>query len=299
MVARVDLLDKMATFVRVLEAGSFSAAAKQLRISPAAVSRQIATLEGELGVTLLQRSTRRMSVTSDGERYYERCLRILRDVDEAQAIGRGGALEGFLSVSAPVTFGLACVVPHLHALMTQHLRLRLDLRLEDRPIDLVVDGVDVAIRVGLPAPDSTGLVAQPLLSFRRALVAAPAYLKRRGEPKTPEALARHDALSFSAGFADSWTLASGEREARVRVNAVFRSNALFALRDLAVAGAGVTMLPKWFVAGEVRRRALRFVLPAWQGEPVPVNAIYRVEQRGAPRVRALIEHLRGVFARLG
>ena len=103
----MDLLDKMATYVRVVEAGSFSAAARQLRISPAAVSRQIATLEGELRLPLLRRSTRRMAVTPDGRHYYERCLRILREVDDAQALGRGGATAGFLSVSAPVTFGLA------------------------------------------------------------------------------------------------------------------------------------------------------------------------------------------------
>src|SRR6478672_2890708 len=116
----MDLLDKMTTFVRVIEAGSLSAAAKQLRISAAAVSRQIATLEATVRVPLLLRSTRRMTVTAAGRRYYERCLRILREVDEAQASARGSATEGMLHVSAPVTFGLACVVPHVHALMARH-----------------------------------------------------------------------------------------------------------------------------------------------------------------------------------
>src|SRR2546425_7666131 len=203
----MDLFEKMATYVRVVEAGSFSAAAKQLRISPAAVSRQITTLEDELRVPLLRRTTRKMSITPAGRRYYERCLRILRDVDDAQTIGRTGATEGLLIVSAPVTFGLACVVPHLSSFMATNPGLRMDLRLEDRLIDLALEGVDVAVRVGSVLPDSTDVVALELMSFRRVLVAAPEYLKRHGEPRTPEALAKHSALTYSfADALDSWIL---------------------------------------------------------------------------------------------
>lgn len=292
----MDLLDKMATYVRVIEAGSFSAAAKQLRIPPAAVSRQIAALEAELRATLLERSTRRMAITPAGRRYYEGCLRVLREVDDAQVVGRGAAVDGLLQVTAPVSFGLARVVPHVHSLMKKHPGLRIDLRLEDRLLDLALEGFDVAIRVG-PAPsESTDLVAQRLWSFRRILVASPAYLKRKGEPKTPEALAKHDALTYPAGNAsDAWTITGEAREARVRLNVTFRSNALQALRELAVDGAGVALLPEWFVTDEIRRRALRVVLSAWGTEPVTVNAIHRTAHRGAPRVRALIEHLRSVY----
>src|SRR5277367_4614665 len=138
----MDLLDKMATYVRVVEAGSFSAAAKQIRISSAAVSRQVAVLEAELRVTLLARSTRRMAVTPAGRPYYERCLRVLREVDEAQAVARGETVDGSLRVTAPVTFGLARVVPHMRGLMVKHPGLRIDLRLEDRLVDLALEGVD-------------------------------------------------------------------------------------------------------------------------------------------------------------
>src|SRR5580693_6004566 len=141
----MDLLDKMATYVRVVEAGSFTAAARQIRISSAAVSRQVAVLETELRVTLLARSTRRMAITPAGRRYYERCLRVLREVDDAQAVGRGEGIEGPLQITAPVTFGLDRVAPHMHALMVKHPGLRIDLRLEDRLIDLALEGVDVAI----------------------------------------------------------------------------------------------------------------------------------------------------------
>lgn len=297
----MDLLDKMATYVRVIEAGSFSAAAQQLRLSAAAVSRQIAALEGELRVTLLRRSTRRMAITPAGRLYYERCLRILREVDEAQAIGRGDAVDGLLQVSAPVTFGLARVVPHLRSLLSAHPGLRIDLRLEDRLVDLVVEDVDVAIRVGSPAPDRADVVAQKLLVYPRVIVASPEYLKRRGEPKTPEALAKHDAVTnaLDAAARSSWTLGSEGREVRARVNVVFASNAPYALRELALAGAGLALLPRFLVADDVRRGTLRNVLPSWQTEPVTANAIFRSKHKEAPRIRMLIEHLRRAYAAEG
>ena len=290
----MDLLDKMATFVRVIEAGSFSAAAKQLRISPGAVSRQIATLEGDVRAELIVRSTRRMTITSAGRRYYERCLRILRDVEDAGRVGRGDGVDGPLQVSASVTFGLARVVPHLHTLVARYP----DLRLDDRLLDLALEGVDVAIRVGSAPPDSADVVASPLMSFRRVLVASPAYLKRKGEPKTPEALAKHDALAHLGSAApDIWILRDGEREARVRVNIIFRCNALHALRELAIQGAAIALLPDWLVTDELKRRRLRPVLNGWRTDAVPVHALFRTEHRGSRRVRALVDHLRRELAR--
>ena len=291
----MDLLAKMATFVRVVEAGSLSAAARQLRLSPAAVSRQVTGIEDELGVSLLARTTRKLAVTPMGRRYYERCLRILRDVDDAQAVGRGGAVDGPLQVTAPVTFGLARVAPHMQSLMRKHPQLRLDLRLEDRLIDLALEGVDVAIRVGMPLPVSTELIAQPLSSFQRVLVAAPRYVKRAGEPRTPEALAKHATLGYS-GASGGWWLTDGEREVRIQHTPQFRCNALHAIRELAVGGVGLALLPDWLVRAELDRGELKRVLPSWAGETVSVNAIYRLEHRGAPRVKALIEHLRAEYA---
>ncbi|HEY2735099.1 MAG TPA: LysR family transcriptional regulator [Polyangiales bacterium] len=293
----MDLLDKMATYVRVIEAGSFSAAAKQLRISPAAVSRQIASLERELRASLIARSTRRMAVTALGRRYYEQCLRILREVDDAQAIGRGASVEGLLAVSAPMTFGLACVAPHMRALMQKHPSLRVDLILEDRLVDLALEGIDVAIRVGGVLSDSGELIAKPLGSFPRVLVAAPDYVRRKGEPKTPESLAKHAALTFSTGaLSEQWVLSNDEREARVRLHAVFRSNALDALRQLALAGAGIALLPEWLVDRDLAQRSLRRVLSDWRIAPPTVYAIHRTAQRGAPRVRAFIDHLFATYA---
>jgi DNA-binding transcriptional LysR family regulator len=296
----MDLLDKMATYVRVVEAGSLSAAGKQLRISSGAVSRQIAALEEELRRTLLRRTTRRMEVTAEGRRYYEACLRVLHQVDEAQAVGRGTGHEGALQITAPVTFGLERVVPHMAGLMAKHRGLHLDLRLEDRLLDLALAGVDVAIRVGSPPAPTADVIAHPLGSFRRLLVASPAYLKKRGEPNTLEALAKHDALTYTTpGVAGRWTLFDEGREASVRLNVVFRSNAPHAVRELAIAGAGIGLVPEWLVEEHTRSKRLRVVLPAWRSAPASVYVLHRTEHRGTGAVRALVEYLRAAYRAAG
>lgn len=292
----MDVLARMATYVRVVESGTLSAAAKQLRLSSAAVSRQISGLEEELKVTLLTRTTRRMAITAAGRRYYERCLRILREVDEAQALGKQGELDGLLKINAPVTFGLACVAPHLRGLLTRHPGIVVELQLEDRLVDITPEGFDVAIRVGLRPPLSTELIAQEIVTYGRQLVAAPEYLKKHGVPRRPEALTKHDALMSFQGAADTWILHQDELEARIRPRVVLRSNALHAIRDLAIDGAGVAMLPAWFVVEAIAARRLQVVLPDWRLRTVTAYAIYRREQRGAPRVKALIDHLSSALA---
>jgi DNA-binding transcriptional LysR family regulator len=292
----MDLLNKMATFVRVVESGSLTAAAKQLRISSGAVSRQIATLESDLQTSLLTRSTRKMAITPPGRRYYERCVRILRDVEDAQKVDRSDGVDGPLKISAPVTFGLACVAPQMSALMKKHPGLLIELQLEDRFVDLMLEGVDVAIRVGSAPPESTDLIAHELMTYRRALFAAPSYLKKHGSPRSPELLANHATLMHPMGLTDTWTLRRGEEEARVKPRVAFRSNALHALRELAIDGAGIALLPEWFASAEMASQRLRMVLPLWRPLPVIANAIYRKDQRGAPRVKALIEHLRSSLA---
>lgn len=289
----MDLLDKMTTYVRVVEAGSFSAAAKQLRLSAAAVSRQIATLEEELGADLIRRSTRRMTITASGREYHERCLRVLREVEEAQAVGRGEKLEGLLKVSAPVPLGQARVVPQIAALMARYPALRIELTLEDRRIDLALEGVDVAIRAGGAPPGSADLVAHRLWEFRRVLVATPEYLSRKGEPRTLAALGRHPGLTYVVG---SWTVRDGAREGRIKMDPVFSTNAISAIHELALAGAGIAVLPDWLVAEDLKRKRLRQVLASWQAEPVLVHALHRTLQRGEPRVRALVEHLRAAWS---
>ncbi len=284
----MDLFDKMATYVRVVEAGKLAAAARQLRISSAAVSRQIAALERELGATLLLRSTRRLVVTPVGRAYFERCQRILREVDDAQVVARGTALDGGLVINAPVSFGLAWVVPRVRSFVTAHPEMQLDLRIEDRIVDLALEGVDLAIRVGTPPPQSTEVVAHRLHEFRRIVVAAPSYLVRRGTPTTAEALADHDAISHPVD-APLWP---GTRHSRARIRVAFRSNALQAILSLAIDGLGVALLPDWFVAPSLASRELVRLLPTWRSAALHVHALHRRSLRGEARVRALIAHLR-------
>lgn len=290
----MNLLDKMATYVRVVEAGSLSAAARHLRMSASAVTRQIAKIEAELKVELLARSTRRMTVTAAGRAYYERCVRVLREVEAAQSVGARSRSAGLLTVSVPITFGLEKVVPHLPALMSRNPGLRIDLQMEDRLIDLVMDGVDVAIRVG-SAPDSAEVIAHRLGEFRRVLVASPAYLRRRGEPGSPEALARHDGLTHSKQLPGGMFLRRGREEARLQLEPVFRSSALHAVRAAAVAGLGIALLPDFLVEGELAAKRLKRVLRDWETDPAPVYALVRRSQRASPPGRLLIDHLREVY----
>lgn len=297
----MDLLAQMSTFVRIVESGSLSAAARRLRLSLPAVSRQLRALEDELGAPLVLRTTRRLTVTALGRAYYERCVRILRDVEDAQRSARThDEVAGRVVVAASVTFGLLRIAPTLPALLAAHPRLQIDLRIEDRISDLVGEGIDVAVRAGsLLAPDAAGLVASVLGSFPRVLVASPAYLRRRGEPREPAALARHDALVQVSGTGAPhvhWRMSQGERSETVTVREALACNALAVLRDAAVAGLGVAVLPAWLVARELEAGALRQILGKWTCPPAHLSAVYRVELRGAARVRALIEHLRASLA---
>jgi DNA-binding transcriptional LysR family regulator len=293
----MDLLDKMSTFVRVIEAGSISAAAKQLGLSAAAVSRKISTLEEQVRVPLLMRTTRRMTMTEAGQRYYDHCLRILREVEDAQAIGDPGIVQGTLTVSAPVTLGIACVAPHVPSLLTMHPGLNVDLRLEDRVVDLVAEAVDVAIRTS-PPPVTHTIIAHPLMSYRRVLVGSPTYLRRRGEPKRPEDLSDHDAISEvrDSGARVTWTLRCSGQERRGQPVVRLRCNARYAVRGAALQHLGLALLPEWLVEDDVKRGRLRILLPQWEFERTQVNALHRVELRGTPRVRIFVEHLRKEWA---
>jgi DNA-binding transcriptional LysR family regulator len=238
-----------------------------------------------------------MTVTAPGQEYYERCLQILRDVDEAQSGFRGGAFEGSLRISVPVTLGFRNGASLFAPLLAKHPSLRLDIRFEDRLVDLVLEDVDVAIRVAVSPPLSTEIVAHPLSRWSRIVVASPKYVRRQSEPKTPAALGAHLAVSpIRDAVTETWTLMNGAERASVRMKVRCSCNAGNVLRDLAVQGAGVALFPEWFVAADLRERRLRHLLVGWESEPIVIHALYRAAHRNERRVRLLVDHLRAVYS---
>ncbi len=290
----MDLLAQMRTFVRVVDGKSLSAAARAQRLSLPAISRQLSALEHDLGAQLIVRSTRKLHVTDAGRQWYEHCVRLLRQIDDARADVRGtDAVRGTLVVSTSLTFGSVLVIPRLRKLADKHPNLVVDIRLEDHLVNLVGEGIDVAIRAGSPPPDSTAFVAQPLFSMERVLVAAPRWLRKHGVPRRPEDIGTGDALVqvTPAGNVVRWGLRRGRTsETRtVDIRGQVRTNAPLALRTLAVDGLGVAFLPDWLVAEDIAAGRLRRVLPEWSSGPIPAWAIYRTELRGSARLRALLE----------
>jgi DNA-binding transcriptional LysR family regulator len=264
----MDLLAQMRTFVRIAETGSLSRAARSLRLSLAAVSRQLSALERELGVPLVLRTTRRLALTEAGRAYHAEATRVLGAVERARETVRGSRrVEGRVVVSAGVSIGLPLLVPLLPRVLEAHPGLVIDLRLEDRNQDLVQDAVDLAIRVGESLLDSTSIVAQRIGTFRRIVVASPGYLRERGTPRSAGELLRHAALiqpqlEPASGI---WRLSRGN---------------------------------DWLVREDLVAGRLRHVLPALASPEVPVSALYRVEQRGWPRLRPVLDALREGFGSL-
>jgi DNA-binding transcriptional LysR family regulator len=291
----MDLLARMATFVRIVESGSLSKAARAERLSLPAVSRQLRALEQELGSALVVRSTRRLSITDAGRRFYEHCLRVLAEVDRARATVREARdVRGTITVSAPVTFGVHSVVPLLPKLAERHPELTVELRLEDHLVDVVSEGVDLAIRGGAPPPDSTDFVAHELREFRRVVVAAPGYLRRHGSPRTPEELVRHACLVQLGDRCPlgSWSLVRDDRDVTIRVDGALRTTAPLALLELARAGMGLALLPDWLVADDLATLHLKRVLDPWQSPLVGAWAFHRVELRQSAKIQAFLDVLR-------
>jgi len=288
----MDFLGKAETFVRIVESGSFSAAGRSLGLSLAAISRQVAALEAELDAKLLLRTTRSLHLTDEGRRFHEHATRLLREADAARSSVRpGGAIAGQLVVSASVTLGMLRIVPALPQLFTAHPSLDLALRLEDRSSDVVSEGVDVAVRAGMALPDTTSLVAHRLATFQRVLVATPAYLKRRGSPRSVAALSEHEAV-LGLDSSGLWEFVEAGVARSVTVRARLRVGTLLAVRTAVLAGMGVSILPDFVVAEALQARTLKALLTEAELAPVSAEALYRVESRGLPRIEALLRHLR-------
>ena len=297
----MDRLSAMRTFRNVVEAGGFSAAARRLNLSKAAVSKQVAELEAHFGTALLQRTTRRLNATDAGRRYFENCVRLLDELNEIEAEVRDSQAEpiGRLRISAPVNFGNAVLSPVICAMAQRYPRLEIQVELNDRFVDLIEEGFDVALRIRTSLPDST-LIARRLCSITRSVCAAPSYLKRKGTPKTPEDLKTHDCLIYSLSTAPfDWRFGHGNKMTTVRVNGGIQSNNGQFLMSFLHAGVGIALLPDFTVGESIKAGRLKRVLESYPVEPHDLYVVYPANRHQSPKLRAFLEvasqHLSGQF----
>ena len=293
----MDRLAAMQLFVRVVESGSFAAAAMQADISRAQASKLIRGLEDDLGVRLLQRTTRRLSLTEAGQRYLDRVREALAAIAEAEAEAAEHQSEprGRLRVSAPTSFSILHLGPALAAFHQRYPRIELDIDLNDRVVDLVEDGWDMALRIGRLADSS--LAARRLAPCRMVAVAAPDYLRARGSPQHPQDLVRHTCLLYTlSARRDEWTFARDGEIASVRVNGPLRTNNGDMIAAAAAAGLGIALQPSFIVGERLRHGELVHVLPAWRVQPeAAVYAVYPASRALPAKTRSLIDFLAGRF----
>lgn len=269
----MDRYQSMVTFVRVVETGSFSAAARQLNVGQPAVSKTIAQLENRLQVSLLIRSTHKLAPTEAGQRFYERASAAIREADEAElaARGAGAGLSGCLRISAATTFARLHIVPKLPRFLALHPELEVDVVLDDRIIDLVAEGIDISLRMG-NLPDSAA-VARKVATGGRSVLATPAYLARAGEPRTPADLAAHETLVYSQ-LASVWSFTRDATEVSVAVHGRVRLSAAEGLRAAVLADMGLTIASDWMFAGEIASGAVRRVLTDWILPTIDLWAVF-------------------------
>jgi DNA-binding transcriptional LysR family regulator len=287
----MDRLTGMAVFVKVVEGSSFAAAARHFRMSPAMVSSHVRAIEERIGARLLNRTTRRVSPTEVGQGYYERCVRILAEVEDAErAAGDANSTpRGVLRVSAPFTFGIAHVAPAVANYLAVYPDVSVELSLNDRYVDLIEDGVDVAIRAG-QLPDSS-LIARKLADVRVVLCASPRYLERHGAPQSPQDLAKHSCLSYSLSITrNEWRFGEGSGTPEtVPVSGRCVANNGDVLRVLALKGEGIIRVPSYVVEEDIAAGRLVRLMPQYESLEMPVSAVYTPGRFLSAKVRAFVD----------
>lgn len=269
----MDRFQAMATYVRVVETGSFSAAARYLNVGQPAVSKIVAQLEARLETRLLTRSTHGLTPTEAGQRFYERAKAALQEADEAElsARGAGKGLSGKLRISAATTFARLHIIPHLPRFLDQHPELSVDVILDDRVIDLIAEGIDVSLRMGA-LPDSSA-VARKLATSPRSVIATPAYLERNGEPKTPAELAEHEAILYNPQ-PNLWSFTREGAVISTSVNGRIRVSAAEGQRAAVLSHMGLCIASDWMFTEELNNGAVKRVLTAWALPHIDLWAVF-------------------------
>jgi DNA-binding transcriptional LysR family regulator len=292
----VDRFKEMQAFAAVADAGSFVRAAESLQVSKTAVSRLIGDLEARLGVRLLHRTTRRLSLTAEGEVFHARCKALTADVEEAEAevTARAGEAVGQLRLNVPVSFGLMHLAPLWPAFLQQHPKVTLDVTLADRIIDLVDEGYDLAVRIAqLPA---SSLVSRKIASTRLVLCASPDYLRRHGEPSHPADIARHNVFTYTLlATGDTWNFEGPDGPVEVKVTPRLRSNNGDTCCAAALQHQGIVLQPSFMVSHHLRAGALVEVLPQYRSLELGVYALYASRRHVTPKVRVVIDFLVDAF----
>jgi DNA-binding transcriptional LysR family regulator len=286
----MDRLDAMQAFVTVADLKGFAPAARKLGLSPSGVTRLISGLENHLSTRLLQRTTRSVTLTDAGARYLERARRILADVEEAEiaAESERARPSGRLVISAPVGFGRLHVSPVLTAYLKRYREVSAELRLEDRMINLVEEGIDLAVRIGHLADSS--LVARHVGEMRRITVASPGYLKARGEPKRPQDIAAHDTIQFGgAAGSHEWRFVEGGNEVRLDYSPRLSTNSADAAIQYAEAGGGLTRVLAYQAADAIKRGRLKAVLTKFEQPALPIHIVYPTSRLLSAKVRTFID----------
>jgi DNA-binding transcriptional LysR family regulator len=286
----MDRLEAMSAFVAVVEQNGFAPAARRLAISPSAVTRLVAALEEQLGITLLRRTTRSMTLTDAGARYLERARRILSEVEEAErsAQAERNVPSGRLLVTAPATFGRIHVGPLMAAYLKRHTEVSGELQLSDRIVNLVEEGIDLALRIG-HLDDST-LIARRIGATRRVVVASPAYLAKHGAPQSPADLRAHDTITFG-GLGDSvaWRFVIGGVEQRVTVASRYTTNSADSAVWYAAEGGGLAMVLAYQAADAINDKRLQIVLEEFERPALPIQFVYPASRLLSAKVRTFVD----------
>jgi len=288
----MDKLSSLKAFVKVVELGSFSEAGRQLRLSRSAVSKYIADLENDLGVQLLNRTTRQASPTENGQAYFERALSILADLDAADQMvaHQQSTPRGLLRVNAPMSFGTIKLGPALADFMALYPELQIQLVLTDEHVDPVQEGLDVTLRIA--ELESSSLIARKIMPIARVVCASPDYLAAHGTPKHPSELRRHKLLTY--GFlltGNQWKLSGPDGDHWVQPDWTLCANNAEVLRDAAVKGRGVTLLPAFLAEPQLKSGALEVILPDYKAPMIALYAIYPPTRHLAIKVRLFIDFL--------
>jgi DNA-binding transcriptional LysR family regulator len=288
----MDKFQEMRVFSAVVDASSFVAAADSLGMSKAAVSRYVSELEQRLGVRLMHRTTRKLSLTPEGEVFLARCRDILASIEssEAEISTRSVTASGLLKVSVPVSFGIRHLAPLWSEFLSDHPQVTLDVQLADRVIDLVDEGFDMAVRIAR-LPDSS-LISRQLASTRLVLCAAPSYLKRRGTPAHPSELAQHDVLGYSLmAMGDQWQFTGPEGPVSVKVRPRMWTNNGDSCVAAALQGSGIQLQPTFLIDDELASGQLVEILPQFRSVELGIYAVYPSRKFVLPKVRAMVEFL--------